>query len=114
MAGARFGGRHILILAAAVLAALLLRATETYATRYQTLPTLDWLESRPPLAEAQQVPSAIDLNRGLLGALPLLEIRDDARPLRPIFGPPSTVQRTFRYTIQMRSAVSGTQANWYQ
>jgi hypothetical protein len=94
VAGLRFGTRHILILAAAVLAAFALRATETYTTRYQTLPTVDWLESRPPLAQAQEVPLATDLSRGLLGALPLLEIRDDARPLRPIFGPPSTVQRT--------------------
>jgi hypothetical protein len=94
VAGLRFGTRHILILAAAVFAAIALRATETYTTRYQTLPTLDWLESRPPLAQAQQVPSAADLSRGVLGAVPLLVIRDDARPVRAVFGPPSTVQRT--------------------
>ena len=44
---------------------LSVRATEFYATRYQSLPVLDWLESRPPLAESADLPAAADLARGL-------------------------------------------------
>jgi hypothetical protein len=87
-------GVHVLAVVAIVLAAVSMRATEFYATRYQSLPVLDWLESRPPLAESTSVPAASDLARGLLRALPLLIIRNDARPLMPVFGPPAVVQRT--------------------
>jgi len=88
------GARHIIPLAALLLAALAFRATEYYTTRYQSLPALDWLESRPPLAEARAVPPAADLVRGLLRSMPLLVVRDDVRPLLPVLGPPGVVQRT--------------------
>jgi hypothetical protein len=87
-------GVHVLGLAAILLAAVSVRATEFYATRYQSLPLLDWLESRPPLAESADLPAASDLVRGLARALPLLTIRDDARPRTPEFGPPAFFQRT--------------------
>jgi hypothetical protein len=87
-------GIHVLAVTAIVLAAVAVRATEAYATRYQSLPALDWVESRPPLAESADVPAAADLARGLSRALPLLVIRDDARPRLPAFGPPAVVQRT--------------------
>jgi hypothetical protein len=87
-------GAHILALLAIVLAAISVRATELYATRYQTLPVLDWLESRPPLVESANVPAASDLARGLTRALPLLTISNDARPMLPVFGPPAVFQRT--------------------
>jgi hypothetical protein len=87
-------GIHVLSTAAILLAAVSVRATEFYATRYQSLPVLDWLESRPPLAESARVPPAVELARGLSRALPLLTIRFDARPRLPAFGPPAYVQRT--------------------
>ena len=85
---------HVVALAGLALSTLAFRATEYYTTRYQTLPVMDWLESRPPLAESNSVPPAADLARGLLRSLPLLVIRDDARPLLPVFTPPAIVQRT--------------------
>jgi hypothetical protein len=88
------GARHVLAGVALLLAALAFRATEYYTTRYQTLPALDWLESRPPLEEARAVPLAADLVRGLLRTMPLLVVRDDVRPLLPVLGPPAVVQRT--------------------
>ena len=84
-------GIHVLGLAAIALSAVTVRATEFYATRYQSLPVQDWLESRPPLAEAANVPASDDLARGLVRALPLLTIRDDARP-EPLY--PAVHQRT--------------------
>ena len=87
-------GVHAVAVSAILLAAVAVRATEAYATRYQSLPALDWLESRPPLAESADVPAAADLARGLSRALPLLVIRDDVRPRLPAFGPPAVVQRT--------------------
>jgi hypothetical protein len=87
-------GVHILALTAVLLAAASVRVTEVYATRYQSLPVLDWLESRPPLAESASLPAATDLARGLADSMPLLTIRDDARPELSIFGPPAVVQRT--------------------
>jgi hypothetical protein len=84
----------VLGLAAIVLAAVTVRATELYATRYQSLPVLDWIESRPPFAESANVPASEDLARGLSYALPLLTIRDDARSRLPDFGPPGVFQRT--------------------
>jgi hypothetical protein len=90
----RLGGRHAIILASLVLSAITLRATEVYTTQYQTLPAMDWLESRPPLVESSHVPPAVDLVRALPGLQPWLVIHDDARPLLPIFGPPGAIQRT--------------------
>ncbi|MGI9146665.1 MAG: hypothetical protein ACR2IK_09000 [Chloroflexota bacterium] len=87
-------GIHVLGLVAIALSAAALRATEFYATRYQSLPVLDWIESRPPLAESANLPAAEDLARGLSRALPLLVIRDDARPHLPAFSPPAILQRT--------------------
>jgi hypothetical protein len=87
-------GVHVLVLAAVVLAAVAVRATEVYTSRYQTLPVLDWIESRPPLAEAPGVPPAVELARGLDRFMPLLVIREDARSFLPAFGPPPGLQRT--------------------
>jgi hypothetical protein len=87
-------GVHVLATAAILLTAASMRATEFYATRYQSLPVLDWLESRPPLAESVDLPAASDLARGMARTLPLLTIRDDARPRTPEFGPPAFFQRT--------------------
>ena len=88
-------GVHVLALVAIALAAVAVRATEVYASRYQSVPVLDWLESRPPLAESTNVPAAADLARGLARAMPLLVIRDDARTWLPAFGPaPAQFQRT--------------------
>jgi hypothetical protein len=87
-------GIHVLGLAAIALGVVTVRTTELYATRYQSLPVQDWLESRPPLAEAATVPASDDLARGLVRALPLLVIRDDARPELPAFSPPAVLQRT--------------------
>jgi hypothetical protein len=87
-------GIHVLVLVAIALSAVSLRATEFYATRYQSLPVLDWLESRPPLAEAATVPASDDLARGLARTLPLLTIRDDAHSELPAFSPPAVHQRT--------------------
>jgi hypothetical protein len=89
-----FRGVHTLALAAIVLGAVAVRSTEVYASRYQSLPALDWLESRPPLAQASTVPPAIDIARGLLSVMPLLVIRDDAHTVLPAFGPPPSFQRT--------------------
>ncbi|MBV9174218.1 MAG: hypothetical protein JOZ81_29490 [Chloroflexi bacterium] len=91
---ARLRGFHLLAFAGIVLGALTVRATEVYTTQYQTLPVMDWLESRPPLVESAGVPPAIDLVRALPALQPMLVIRDDARPLLPIFGPPGSIQRT--------------------
>lgn len=86
-------GVHALAISAIVLSALSVRATEFYATGYQSLPVLDWVESRPPLLESADVPAAADLARGMSRALPLLTIRDE-RTRIPTFGPPAVVQRT--------------------
>jgi len=86
-------GVHALAICAILLGGLSMRATEFYATRYQSLPVLDWVESRPPLAESADVPAAADLARGLARALPLLVIRYEG-PQLPTFGPPAFVQRT--------------------
>jgi hypothetical protein len=86
-------GVHLVIAVAMVLAALAVDATERYTSRYHSLPVVDWLESRPPLTDSADVPSAIDLARGVSRALPLLVIRNDARTQMPVFGPPSSVQR---------------------
>jgi hypothetical protein len=88
------GGVHVVAVAAILLGAVALRATEFYASRYQSLPALDWLESRAPLAESNAVPPAGELARGFARVMPLLVIRDDARPRTPVFGPPALVQRT--------------------
>lgn len=87
-------GFHVLALVAVILGAIAVRATEVYATRYQTLPALDWVESRAPLAEAQRVPAASELARGMQQFGPLLVVRDDARTFLPGFGPPPGLQRT--------------------
>lgn len=87
-------GVHLLAIAAIVLGAMALRATEVYAMRYQSLPVLDWIESRPPLLESANVPAADDLAHGLARTLPLLVIADDARPWAPVFGPPGVIQRS--------------------
>ena len=89
-----FSGIHALALAAVILGAVAVRATEVYTTRYQTLPVLDWVESRSPLAQAQYVPAAHDLARGFQQFMPLLVVRDDARTFLPGFGPPPGLQRT--------------------
>ena len=87
------GGIHVLSIAAILLAAATVRTTELYGARYETLPMVDWIESRQPLADGANVPPAVDLARGVARAVPLLAIRDDARTQMPVFGPPSTVQR---------------------
>jgi hypothetical protein len=84
---------HALAIWAIVLGGLSVRATEFYVARYQSLPVLDWVESRPPLAESTDVPAAADLARGLSRAVPLLTIRYEATRI-PTFGPPALVQRT--------------------
>jgi hypothetical protein len=84
---------HVLAVVAILLGALAVRSTEIYTDRYQSLPVLDWLESRPPLADSAEVPGALDLARGLSRAMPQLIIGDDARTQMPVFGPPSSVQR---------------------
>jgi hypothetical protein len=89
-----FLGHRVLMVVGLIFAALAFRATEHYTSLYQTLPVLDWLESRPPLAESNAVPPAVDLARGLLRTMPLLTIKNDARPLLPVFGPPAFAQRT--------------------
>lgn len=87
-------GPHVLWLTAIGLAAISLRATESYATRYQSLPSQDWLESRAPIAESSDVPPAADLARRIVEVAPLLAISDDSRPRVVTFGPPAYVQRT--------------------
>ncbi|MCA1644540.1 MAG: hypothetical protein LC797_03415 [Chloroflexi bacterium] len=86
-------GVHALAICAIALSGLSVRATEFYTSRYQSLPVLDWVESRPPLAEAANAPAAADLARGLSRALPLLTIRSEATE-QPGFGPPAFIQRT--------------------
>ncbi|MBV9578695.1 MAG: hypothetical protein JO057_08910 [Chloroflexi bacterium] len=86
-------GMHVVLIAAMLLAAVAVDTTEQYTSRYHSLPVLDWLESRPPLTDSADVPSAVDLARDVARALPLLVIRNDARTQMPVFGPPSEVQR---------------------
>ncbi|HEY2593431.1 MAG TPA: hypothetical protein VGK33_06000 [Chloroflexota bacterium] len=86
-------GIHLLIAVAMLLAAVSVEATEQYTSRYHSLPVLDWLESREPLTDSANVPTAIDLARGVSRAMPLLVIRNDARTQMPVFGPPSSIQR---------------------
>ena len=86
-------GIHLIVLAAVVLGGLAVRATESYASQYQSLPVLDWLEARPPLAESTQLPAAGDLARGLLETEPLLLLADDVRPFVPVLAPPGVSQR---------------------
>jgi hypothetical protein len=86
-------GVHLLIAVAMLFAAIAVEATEQYTSRYHSLPVLDWLESREPLTDSANVPSAIDLARGVTRAQPLLVIQNDARSQMPLFGPPSSVQR---------------------
>ena len=105
-------GPHILAIAAILLIAVALRATESYTGRYQTLPVIDWVESRPPLSESDRVPPASDLARGLSRALPLLVIRDDARPRTPVFGPPAVVQRTIGGVRDASRMVVGTRGQF--
>ena len=87
-------GVHILALAGLLLCFLAVRSTELYTSRFQSLPMLDWLESRPPLIDATKVPAAPDLARGLVRSMPLLVILDDTRPWLPVFGPPASIQRS--------------------
>jgi hypothetical protein len=84
----------VLATVAIMLCAVALRATELYATRYQRLPVMDWIESRPPLSESAALPAAADLARGLARTMPLLVIGDDVRPWTPVFGPPAYIQRS--------------------
>ena len=91
---APLAGWRVLSVVAIGLGLLALRACERYTSEYQTLPAVDWLESRAPLAESATVPSAFDLARGAARVLPLLQIRDDARPYLPGLGPPSLSRRT--------------------
>ena len=76
-------GRHVLGIVVVVLGLLSVLATERYTARYQTLPVLDWLESRPPLFESSDVPPATELARGLVRAVPMLSIQYDARTVAP-------------------------------
>lgn len=85
---------RVVALLAIGLGLLALRACERYTSEYQTLPAIDWLESRAPLAESGDVPAAADLARGAARVFPLLVIRDDARPYVPGLGPPSLSRRT--------------------
>jgi len=87
-------GVHLLALAALFLAALAVGSTERYTTRFQSLPVLDWIESRPPLAETTAIPPAAAMARGMAVAMPLLVIIEDARPWLPVFGPPAYFQRS--------------------
>jgi hypothetical protein len=87
-------GLRVFVLAVMLLCAFAVRGTELYTSRYQSLPVLDWLESRPPVTESAQVPAAADLARGLVRTMPLLVIGDDVRPWTPVFGPPAAIQRT--------------------
>ena len=80
--------------AAIVLSAIAVRGTELYTSRYQSLPALDWIESRPPVLESAEIPPAADLARGLARTMPLLVIGDDVRPWAPVFGPPAAIQRS--------------------
>jgi hypothetical protein len=87
-------GWRVVALLALGLGLLALRACERYTSEYQTLPAIDWLESRVPLAESGDVPAAADLARGAARVMPLLVVRDDARPYVPGLGPPSLSRRT--------------------
>jgi hypothetical protein len=84
----------VLATVAIVLGAIALRGTELYTSRYQSLPVIDWLESRPPVSESADTPAAADLARGLARTTPLLVIGDDVRPWTPVFGPPAVIQRS--------------------
>jgi hypothetical protein len=87
-------GLRFLTTAALVLCAIAVRGTELYTSRYQSLPALDWIESRTPVTESSTLPPAADLARGLARTTPLLVIGDDVRPWSPVFGPPAAIQRT--------------------
>src|SRR5690348_15920864 len=87
-------GLRVVVVAALLLLAFAVRGTELYTSRYQSLPVLDWIESRPPVTDSAQVPAASDLARGLARTMPLLVIGDDVRPWTPVFGPPAAIQRT--------------------
>ncbi len=93
-AGLGIRGAHVLAIVAIALGAVALRATEVYTTRYQTLPVLDWLNSRPPLVESANLPTADELARGLPRVMPLLTISTDAHTRLVMYGPPASVQRT--------------------
>jgi hypothetical protein len=58
-------GWRVVALVGIGLGLLALRACERYTSEYQTLPVVDWLESRPPLAESADLwpPAAADLAR---------------------------------------------------
>jgi hypothetical protein len=99
---------------AILLGAIALRSTELYTSRYQSLPVLDWLESRPPVSESVGTPTAADLARGLARTTPLLVIGDDVWPWTPVFGPPAAIQRSMggvrdaaRITLVSPGAVTG-------
>jgi hypothetical protein len=87
-------GFHVLAVIGLLLWFVAIQSTELYTSRNQTLPVLDWVESRWPVTEAADVPAAADLARGLAKTQPLLVIRDDARSWLPIFGPPAVLQRS--------------------
>jgi hypothetical protein len=87
-------GLLVLATAAILLCAVAVRGTELYTSRYQSLPVLDWIESRPPVSESADLPAAADLARGLARTMPLLVIGDDVRPWTPVFGPPAVIQRS--------------------
>ena len=63
---------RVVVVAAMLLCAFAVRGTELYTSRYQSLPVLDWIESRSPLTESADVPPASDLARGLARAMPML------------------------------------------
>lgn len=85
---------RLLALFALGLGMIALRACERYAQEYQTLPVVDWLEAHPPLSEAEDVPTAADLARGLAEAAPYLPLRSDAAPYSPDVAPPGRAQLT--------------------
>lgn len=87
-------GIHAVGLFGIILSLLAIRGTELYTHRFQSLPALDWLESRPPFTESTDVPPASDLARGLARTMPLLVVGEDARPWLPVFGPPAAIQRS--------------------
>jgi hypothetical protein len=110
-------GLLVLATVAIILGAIALRGTELYTSRYQSLPALDWLESRPPVTESKDTPTAADLAHGLARTTPLLVIGDDVRPWTPVFGPPAVVQRSMggvrdaaRITLVSPDAVSAADA----
>jgi hypothetical protein len=87
-------GVHFLALAGLILCFVAVRSTELYASRFQSLPVSDWLESRSPLSEATNIPPAAEMARGLARTMPLLVILEDVRPWLPVFGPPAYFQRS--------------------